>query len=433
MDVPLHHPDFGKALPCECQQQEVTTERLARFRRYSNLGYMTRFTFDNLDPDGRSQDEEGRLRFRHVSEAASAYAQDPRGWFVLVGPSSSGKTHLAAAIANHVLERGHLPLFVTAPDLLDHLRATFAPTAEFSYDELFEQVRNTALLVLDELGAHASTSWAHEKLSQLLSHRASAQLPTVVTLRGRLEDLDEHLRSRLSDPALAQVHHLGTTTRLPLLQHLGDLPETQLQRQTFDRFDVRGNNPDEAGRQSLETALYTARSFADAPDGWLVFAGPVGCGKTHLAVAIVNRCLELGHPVFFATVPKLLDHLRETFSPNVDSTYQSRFDEVRNALLLVLDDLGAQSSTHWADEKLYQLIAHRHNARLPTVITTNRLAFGQGGESSSPNREHLSEPISSRLKDISLVEPIIITAPDYRDRARPSTAARSRPRPSPRR
>jgi DNA replication protein DnaC len=43
---------------------------------------------------------------------------------------------------------------------------------------------------------------------------------------------------------------------------------------------------------------------------------------------------------------------------------------VKSAALLVLDDLGTESATAWAREKLYQLFNHRYNARLPTVITT---------------------------------------------------------------
>ena len=64
----------------------------------------------------------------------------PRGgWLVLTGPSASGKTHLAAAIANSVLGRGLAVFFVFVPDLLDHLRSAFAPSSDVSFDQLFEQ------------------------------------------------------------------------------------------------------------------------------------------------------------------------------------------------------------------------------------------------------------------------------------------------------
>jgi DNA replication protein DnaC len=50
--------------------------------------------------------------------------------------------------------------------------------------------------------------------------------------------------------------------------------------------------------------------------------------------------------------------------------YDTRFEEIRSSELLVLDDLGTESATPWAREKLYQILNHRYAARLPTVITT---------------------------------------------------------------
>ena len=78
-----------------------------------------------------------------------------------------------------------------------------------------------------------------------------------------------------------------------------------------------------------------------------------------------------GEPVLFIVVPDLLDHLRATFNPSASgSRLDKRFDEVRTAPLLILDDLGTESATAWAREKLYQLFNYRYNARLPTVITS---------------------------------------------------------------
>ena len=88
-------------------------------------------------------------------------------------------------------------LFVVVPDLLDHLRAAFAPSSEEGYDERFDAVRSAPLLVLDDLGTQAPTPWAGEKLFQILNHRYNARLPTVITTNHDLDDLDERVRSRL--------------------------------------------------------------------------------------------------------------------------------------------------------------------------------------------------------------------------------------------
>jgi DNA replication protein DnaC len=82
------------------------------------------------------------------------------------------------------------------PDLLDYLRATYGPDSEVSFDERFDQVRDAPVLILDDLGTQNATSWAQEKLYQILNHRYNAQLPTVVTTNQDLEDIDPRLRSR---------------------------------------------------------------------------------------------------------------------------------------------------------------------------------------------------------------------------------------------
>jgi DNA replication protein DnaC len=121
------------------------------------------------------------------------------GWLALVGGYGSGKTHLAAAIANYQQDRGTNVIFVTIPDLLDYLRVTFSPSSTGSFDRRFNMVRNAPLLVLDDLGTESATAWAREKLFQLLNHRYVANLPTVLTSATQVEDMDERLRSRLLD------------------------------------------------------------------------------------------------------------------------------------------------------------------------------------------------------------------------------------------
>ena len=73
--------------------------------------------------------------------------------------------------------------------------------------------------------------------------------------------------------------------------------------------------------------------------GWLLLMGTYGCGKTHLAAAIANFAVQMGVPTLFLTVPDLLDWLRFSYG-NSETNFETRFDEIRNIQLLVLDDLG---------------------------------------------------------------------------------------------
>lgn len=173
------------------------TRRVEDLRRFSQLDAFQEHTFRNFDPKTPGVDEAYRV--------AREFARDPYGWLLLRGGPGSGKTHLAASIANDAVENGAHVLFTVVPDLLDHLRATYAPSSSIQYDELFEQVRETHLLVLDDLGTEAATPWAQEKLYQLVNHRYNNRLPTVITTNRRLDSLDERMRSRICDQALCRV------------------------------------------------------------------------------------------------------------------------------------------------------------------------------------------------------------------------------------
>ena len=408
--MPVGHPDFGEAFPCRCQQQSDPASRQDALRRYSNLGALRRITFGETRAEGILPDTAGRRMFQEALDAALAFADKPEGWLVFTGPSGSGKTHLAVAIANRCIDLGLPAYFIVAADLLDHLRATYAPDSDISYDELFEQVRNAPVLVLDDLTAQATTPWAQEKLFQIISHRFNESLPTVITVRGPLERLDEGLRTRMeSQSEFSRVFRLGEhSTRLTL--RIGAIPEDMQRRMTINTFNENGRlGTDLPGRESLIRARLAAINFAVNLEGWLLFTGPRGCGKTHLAIAIANECGRRGLSVFRAFVPDLMDHLRSTFGPDSPISYDELFEKVKSVDLLILDDFGVQVQTPWAEEKLYQIFAHRYDMRLPTIIT------------SIDSLDELVKDwpnIGSRLVDSEVVKHHPITAPNYRDQRR---------------
>ncbi|HEU5229006.1 MAG TPA: ATP-binding protein [Ktedonobacteraceae bacterium] len=194
-DVPFGHPNFGKPIACECKEAERRERRRQQLRDMSNLDAFRNNSFRTFNPSVPG--------LREAYQTAAAYAENPQGWLLLVGPNGCGKTHLAAAIANQCLDNGSVVLFAVVPDLLDHLRAAFAPTASEVYDQLFSKMREAEVLVLDDLGAQQSSPWANEKLFQLLNYRYNMSMPTVITANPRgLQGIDERIRSRLSDVSL---------------------------------------------------------------------------------------------------------------------------------------------------------------------------------------------------------------------------------------
>ncbi len=387
-DVPYGHPDFNKVYRCPNYPIEQDLERRQRLRQLSNLHAFTDKRFDNfyVRVDG---DTTLGSSLQETLEYCQNFALSPYGWIILEGSYGSGKTHLAAAIGNTRLDHGDVVLFLTAPDLLDHLRSTFSDHTEESYGALFERIRTTNLLILDDLGVENPSGWALEKLFQLLNHRYIEKLPTVITTNVEVETLNPRLRSRMLDIDLVRRFKINAPDyRNSQPQQgtiLSDLSLYNLYR--FETFETRrGCRPDEA--QNLQRALVVAQGFAQRKEGWLMLLGASGTGKTHLAAAIGNQCEQDGMQVMFLTVADLLDYLRQTFSPHSSTSFDARFQQVKDAPMLILDDLGAvDHSKTWVKEKLLQIVKYRHVRNLPTVITTTQ------------ELESLDSQIRTRLKD----------------------------------
>jgi DNA replication protein DnaC len=373
VDVPVGHPDFGKAIPCVCRQEARTQRRQSALQSMSHVGALTYLTFDAFIPEPTHLSPDKAYNLRRAYETCTYFAQDPDGWLLLTGTYGCGKTHLAGAIANARLAEGKSAVFMVVPDLLDHLRATFSPQSATSYDELFEQLRTAPLLILDDLGTQSSTAWAQEKLFQLLNYRYNARLATVITTNQRLDEIEPRVRSRLQDPSLVNHYSIiapdfraGKNPTQSDLSTLAFHREKQFHSFELDRDDLTGKE-----RLNVREVFAVCEHYAGEPRGWLVLSGESGAGKTHLAAAIANRLVASAFgEVMFIVVPDLLDHLRAAFGPNSNTPYDRRFDEIKKASCLVLDDLGTESATPWAREKLYQLLNYRYNAQLPTVITT---------------------------------------------------------------
>jgi DNA replication protein DnaC len=403
-NVPTDHPDFGKAFPCVCQQETIAARRDAQLRALSNLDVVADKTFDTFTLDRPTLSPEQLGALQSAYQHARNYAENPEGWLLFQGNFGSGKTHLAVAIANYRLEHGESVLFMTVPDLLDHLRSTFAPSSEAQYDELFERVRNTPLLVLDDLGAESATPWAQEKLFQLINHRYLHQHHTVITTNVELDKLDPRIRSRLVDRELTQgvLLPLPDYRRSDLQQDMDGLANLGLYGEmVFENFDLRNSSLPEKERRNLKSVFEIAMNYAQNPQGWLVFLGEHGCGKTHLAAAIANYRHRQGEQVILVTTPDLLDYLRATFAPSSGVTFSKRFHEIREAALLVIDNLDTTNATPWAREKIHQIVDHRYLAHLPTVFTTTQ------------RFEDMDALLRSRLLDGRLCRVLAILAPDY--------------------
>lgn len=179
------------------------------FHELSTLSLHGDQTFESFSvrkSEGLTSDQVKRLE--DVLMAARDYAASPHGWIIFFGSYGSGKTHLAAAIANYQTNLGGQPLFIVVPDLLDHLRATFNPNSTVTLDRRFDEIRTSPLLILDDLGTQSMTPWVKEKLYQLFNYRYTSKLPTVITTSDTADQIDPRIYSRLADTRLCRSYNI---------------------------------------------------------------------------------------------------------------------------------------------------------------------------------------------------------------------------------
>lgn len=150
--------------------------------------------------------------------------------------------------------------------------------------------------------------------------------------------------------ALIAQMRAGELRRLSLM-------DSALAQARFASSDRGGENA-----QSVETCRRYAAKFPQMRQdnrGLLLFGG-VGTGKTHTAACIANELLEHGVSVVMTSLVKLIDGGAEDICSRMSSID-----------LLVLDDLGAERSTDYALEQVYNIVDSRYRAGLPVIYTTN--------------------------------------------------------------
>lgn len=151
---------------------------------------------------------------------------------------------------------------------------------------------------------------------------------------------------------------------------------------------LRGLDP------SLSAARIVARKFVETypieTDGkGILFVGPVGIGKTHLAVGILKALIqERGAQGIFRDYRELLKEVQNSYNPRVAATELEVLKPVFDAEVLVLDELGAAKPTEWVWDSVAHILNTRYNDRRTTIITTN-----------FPNDAELTKTESRKLSD----------------------------------
>lgn len=218
----------------------------------------------------------------------------------------------------------------------------------------------------------------------------------------------------------------------------------------LSNFNIRSSK--KANGEQLLAALRQSEQYVEdfiAHEGGrftdigLIFIGPPGTGKTHLAAAVLHDLIErYGIRGKFIDFTTLLRQIQATFDPDTKGSAHTVLKPIFEAELLVLDELGAQKPTDWVQQTLYDIINTRYTGRRPTIFTSNYRLGAEVPTESRGRRQHshqaattrsLSDPaganthshLSTRISPSlesrihEMARPIRLDVDDYRLRNRP--------------
>ena len=128
-----------------------------------------------------------------------------------MGESGVGKTHLAASIANRLIENDKIVLMGRLTSLLDMIKGTFNDNTK-SENELMELYSNIDMMIIDDLGTEKISQWALEKLYTIIENRNENKLPIIITTRFDKQRLIERFSTsqdqQLVDAIISKLYQM---------------------------------------------------------------------------------------------------------------------------------------------------------------------------------------------------------------------------------
>jgi DNA replication protein DnaC len=190
--------------PCEVKAEEEKLQRLVDAGEKREVE--KRFALSSLGDrfkDSTFHNFEMRLGSEKSFQMAYQYAQEFNEWgsdsLLIWGDYGNGKSHLAAAIANELNERGKIVIFQSVPELLERIRSTFNKNSRESENEILTALQMCHLLILDDIGAEKVTDWVQEALFRIIDKRYRKKKPILYTSNLKPSMLSDKLGGRIYD------------------------------------------------------------------------------------------------------------------------------------------------------------------------------------------------------------------------------------------
>ncbi|MED4076325.1 ATP-binding protein [Lysinibacillus fusiformis] len=191
---------------CQCEQdiKKAEVERLIRAKEENEV--RTLFSISNIGDrylnanfDNFLMRQGAEKAFKAAKYYAENFAEFGAESLLLWGDVGNGKTHLAASVHNHLVAQGKVVVFISMPELLGKIRATFNKNNNESEQQIMKALMICDLLIIDDLGAEKISDWVLETMFQIFDGRSRRKKPILATSNLNPKDLPEQIGKRIPD------------------------------------------------------------------------------------------------------------------------------------------------------------------------------------------------------------------------------------------
>lgn len=191
---------------CQCEQdiKKAEVDRLVRAKEENEVRAL--FSISNIGEKYLNASFENflmRQGAENVFKVAKHYAEHFEGFgyesIMLWGDVGNGKTHLAAAVHNHLTAQGKVVVFISMPELLSKIKATFNRNNNESEYQIMKALIICDLLIIDDLGAEKTSDWVQEIVFQMIDARCRREKPILATSNLNPKELPEKIGKRACD------------------------------------------------------------------------------------------------------------------------------------------------------------------------------------------------------------------------------------------
>lgn len=193
------------ATPCACREKAIQKRRMSFAELPAGLSdlHLASFSISVYKSDVSRQ--KARIACQIVKEYLDMFEDAKRngmGLYICSETKGSGKTRMAASIANELMEKHNTQVkFSTSMRILTEIRRSYDPGTAMTESQLLSALSTTEVLIIDDFGTERVTDWVKDKFYEIINNRYVDKKVTIFTSNEPIEDLkyDDRITNRIKE------------------------------------------------------------------------------------------------------------------------------------------------------------------------------------------------------------------------------------------